>query len=123
MITVEVMYDDLSIKKYSPSEFTKSQKDKILFILFKDDGKNVISLSGFDYYGIKITENEISFLQYNVEDGMIYTFDSETKQCCDGSPQERDRWIPKDFLIFEGKQVTNWNEAVEKFQREMSNPK
>ncbi len=121
-ITVEVMYSDLSIKKYSPEDFLKSQKNHILFILFKEDGKNLFSLNGLDYYGVKIEETQIHFVQYNEEDGTIFTYNKKEKKCCKGNTIARDKWVPKDFVVFVGVEVSNenWKKAINKFDREMS---
>lgn len=121
MITIGIMYDDLSIITKPITQIDTLQKDKILYILFKKDGKNIISLDSHDNYGIKVTEDYLQFVQFNDDDGAIRIFEYKNNECCRGDTKYRDKWIPSDFLRFTGGYVEpeQWKEAVEKFQKEM----
>ncbi len=122
-LTVEVMYSDLSIRKYYLDEFSNSQRYDILFILFKKDDKNLFSLNGADYYGIYIDNDSIKYIQFDESDGAIYRIDLNSDKTTQ-EPIYRMSWIPQEFDVYEGQSVTHdvWEKAVKKFYAEMSNP-
>ena len=116
MITIQVMYADLSIVGVPSEDIDNLKKDDVLFILFKNDGKNIISLSKFDYYGIKIEQDNIKYVQFNNEDGCIHA------QYFDGTRKRTFRnKMSKGFTEFEGGYVdmSTWKKALEKFEKEM----
>ena len=89
-----------------------------MFILLKNEGKNIISLSKFDHYGVKIESDCIKYVQFNDEDGCIHTqyFDGKRKRYFRNK-------MPDDFIEFDGGIVDMpiWKQAVAKFEAEMSN--
>ena len=115
-VTIEILYSDLSIVKKDASELDTFQKDDILIILFKRNGKNIVSLMGLDHYGVKIEQDSIKHVQFNDEDGCIHV------QYFDGTRKRKFRnKMPKGFTAFEGGYVDmpTWKKALSKFETEM----
>ena len=121
MITIEIMYDDLSIVKRPIAQLNTLQKTGIEFILFKKDGANIISLMGFDHYYMKYLNGILQYVQFNDEDGVVYFHDVNQGTTQTDRVFRDTGWIPPGFTHFEGKQLSfdMWSKALTKFANEM----
>ena len=123
-ITVEIMYDDLSIVIKDISLLDTFQKNKILIILFKKDGFNIVSLMSCDTYYVKFAENILEYIKLNDVDGAIHKHDLTTSIITAPTTQRDQAWIDGTFIKFTGFSVdaATWNQALDKFATDMSNP-
>ena len=110
MTDIKVMYSDFSIVKKSSDEINELKKDGILFMLIKEDEKNLFSLSGFDNYGIDFKER--NYVHFNDEDGATQSFDN-------GTTTYRHDLMPKGFIPFRGSYTNEWEKATKLFNEEM----
>lgn len=123
-VTVEILYDDLTIVTNPIEQLDTLVKTGILIMLFKKDGFNIISLMGLDHYHVSFVNDVLSYVQYDDEDGAIHNHDLiagtiETQRTF------RDMgWIPANYVHFAGKSVSTdkWNQALEIFNNQMTNP-
>lgn len=122
-VTVEVLYDDLSIVIKPIAQLNTLQKDKILIMLFKKDGFNIISLMGFDQYYVKYAGGILQYVQFDDEDGAVHLYDlNQNTEQTDRIHRDQG-WIPANFIHFEGLGVSTdiWNQALNIFENQMTN--
>ena len=121
IVTVEVMYDDLSIVKKPITKLDNLVKTGILIILFKKDSTNIFSLMLKDRYYVKFENNKLSYIQIDDDEGALREHDIITGTQLT-KRDDRDRgWIPVNYVEFVGKQVSLdvWKEALTIFENEM----
>lgn len=119
MTEVGVMYADLHWEWQPLSEIELLPRNEVLFILFRSDAGNIVSLSYFDYYGVKIEGDAIHVLEVNDEDGRAYVYGDGPRTTYQPRPGGIDL-IPMGWLIFYGQFVPPeaWEDALAAFALE-----
>lgn len=116
MIEAGVLYADLHWEWRPLPDIRSLPRSGVLFILFRSDEGNVVSLAHHDWYGVKVEGDVIHVLEVFDEDGRAYVYGAGPRTAYAPKPGGRDL-IPADWFIFEGRSVSpqEWEDALAAF--------